>query len=503
MNQEENYRLVSKTFSCSSCGRREKRLINPQQTTVICSICNRVATEVTLGEFNREELDRTYRINFNQNGERNRASNQNHNRTDIFDRNPNNIYADPRERVIHLSPEEIQRRNLIFQAQQRQAQNSRFNQSNRSQTTSVQASSSSSSNQTSNQQNFQQRSPNSQNINYNNNHQSQNQRNQRIRINAFDMLFGFPFAQVQSPFSGSVNRHPFSHRFGDFFSDLFFMPSSDEFFYDNYASNFSSNFADPFTRIIFIRTAAPQESQIRGASSEALRRLKKFKMNHEHTKTGENGNIEFPSCSICLTEVNEGEDSILVPCGHIFHESCILKWFEVNNKCPVCRYELNDNRANSTNENNGVSINLNRQNINRINNNTYNNSNFYNQGNVINSQNDANRNHNNNQQANERGNSNTINLNENLNVNLNENYSSRNGVDNLNDPYFTVNENNASKNIQNQTGTTDFHGNYCNNDVVQMDIEGNTAPHSPNINLRNNDNKNESSKDINIENEPL
>jgi len=40
-------------------------------------------------------------------------------------------------------------------------------------------------------------------------------------------------------------------------------------------------------------------------------------------------------------EINTDDDNIrLMPCGHIYHESCIFQWLKDNNTCPVCRYEL-------------------------------------------------------------------------------------------------------------------------------------------------------------------
>ena len=43
-------------------------------------------------------------------------------------------------------------------------------------------------------------------------------------------------------------------------------------------------------------------------------------------------------CSICLTELL-GVVRIL-PCWHKFHESCLLKWFQVSSRCPCCRMPL-------------------------------------------------------------------------------------------------------------------------------------------------------------------
>ncbi|OQR92327.1 hypothetical protein ACHHYP_03827 [Achlya hypogyna] len=47
-------------------------------------------------------------------------------------------------------------------------------------------------------------------------------------------------------------------------------------------------------------------------------------------------------CSICLEEAEttstEGKDMTLVmPCGHSFHEPCLVKWFESDSSCPLCR----------------------------------------------------------------------------------------------------------------------------------------------------------------------
>ena len=59
--------------------------------------------------------------------------------------------------------------------------------------------------------------------------------------------------------------------------------------------------------------------------------------------------IQFSSttdtaCSICQSDFEDKDDIPVFDCGHLFHKSCIYKWFSENskdsNKCPNCRIEL-------------------------------------------------------------------------------------------------------------------------------------------------------------------
>ncbi|GER48817.1 RING/U-box superfamily protein [Striga asiatica] len=44
------------------------------------------------------------------------------------------------------------------------------------------------------------------------------------------------------------------------------------------------------------------------------------------------------SCSICLTEFEEGEAVKVIPyCGHVFHHGCIDTWLASHVTCPLCR----------------------------------------------------------------------------------------------------------------------------------------------------------------------
>ena len=59
------------------------------------------------------------------------------------------------------------------------------------------------------------------------------------------------------------------------------------------------------------------------------------------------------SCPICLCDYEGGDGVILLPCHHIYHESCISSWAAHRVKCPMCNYDLvldGPNRASMVSE---------------------------------------------------------------------------------------------------------------------------------------------------------
>lgn len=57
---------------------------------------------------------------------------------------------------------------------------------------------------------------------------------------------------------------------------------------------------------------------------------------------------EFGTCAICMDEfvhvdINNdiGTSRIFrMPCNHVFHQQCIVKWLQTSHTCPLCRYPM-------------------------------------------------------------------------------------------------------------------------------------------------------------------
>ncbi len=51
----------------------------------------------------------------------------------------------------------------------------------------------------------------------------------------------------------------------------------------------------------------------------------------------EDDDTEVFDCSICLTEIEDGEQVGILPCIHIFHVDCLRQWITRKNACPLCQ----------------------------------------------------------------------------------------------------------------------------------------------------------------------
>ena len=304
MEDEDSLRMVQKVFKCPLCLKGFKKLVHVNEQFSQCPHCGHEhCSEMINSEFNRESFDRQYHLPFCNLPEEVRR--QYHTVTDIHDKSPNNFYLDARRN----QPNNTSNNNVNVNNNPRNTTN---------------------------------------NFTYANNNIPQNNNNNNPQNNAQNNppprnynLFFIPFNV--SPFSGSVNRSPYNFAVfeGPIGEGNFANPSSN-FFLDNFASNFISNFINPNARIVFITNMQNQHQGNPPAANTAIEKLKHFKMEKKYCKKDDKdpNKLEFPECSICLTEVNEGEDTILLPCGHMFHDACVTKWLKIHNTCPLCRFEL-------------------------------------------------------------------------------------------------------------------------------------------------------------------
>lgn len=72
------------------------------------------------------------------------------------------------------------------------------------------------------------------------------------------------------------------------------------------------------------------------ASKRAVADLPRDKV----TEKGWKGMGLAKSCVLCNISYGVGDEIIRLPCHHIQHTNCLMRWLEGTNCCPICRHEL-------------------------------------------------------------------------------------------------------------------------------------------------------------------
>ena len=78
------------------------------------------------------------------------------------------------------------------------------------------------------------------------------------------------------------------------------------------------------------------------ASEDAIRSLPKKPISKD--EIGDDGTAE---CSICMDNVEIGTEVTTLPCGHWFHEDCVVAWLKEHDTCPHCRKPISQGTSNS------------------------------------------------------------------------------------------------------------------------------------------------------------
>ncbi|ROW02333.1 hypothetical protein VSDG_02470 [Cytospora chrysosperma] len=97
----------------------------------------------------------------------------------------------------------------------------------------------------------------------------------------------------------------------------------------------------------------PQSNAAPPASEAAIEKLEKKRIDKE--MMGDNGKAE---CTICIDEMQLGDEVTVLPCKHWFHGECVTLWLKEHNTCPVCRAPIeqrdgNNNGGSSSSGDNG------------------------------------------------------------------------------------------------------------------------------------------------------
>lgn len=76
------------------------------------------------------------------------------------------------------------------------------------------------------------------------------------------------------------------------------------------------------------------------ANPEAIAALPKKKLDEEMLGPEHKG-----ECSVCMDDVVIGDEVVVLPCSHWFHEHCADMWLKQHNTCPICRKGLGGSEA--------------------------------------------------------------------------------------------------------------------------------------------------------------
>lgn len=86
--------------------------------------------------------------------------------------------------------------------------------------------------------------------------------------------------------------------------------------------------------------ANPQSNAPAPATEEAIAKLPKRILDEELLGPELKG-----ECTICIDEVKVGDEAVVLPCKHWFHEQCVVLWLKQHNTCPICRAAIDGEAA--------------------------------------------------------------------------------------------------------------------------------------------------------------
>ena len=77
-------------------------------------------------------------------------------------------------------------------------------------------------------------------------------------------------------------------------------------------------------------------------------------------------NSNNEKCLICLEDFIENNHVLYLPCSHLFHSVCILRWLLDNNKCPICQTDYKNEEINEEEEEQNMSMTMSQNRFNNF-----------------------------------------------------------------------------------------------------------------------------------------
>lgn len=64
---------------------------------------------------------------------------------------------------------------------------------------------------------------------------------------------------------------------------------------------------------------------------------------------------EETTCTICVEDLEEGDEIRTLPCGHVYHKQCVDEWLRRSRLCCLCKRPINEHGGASSSGHGGAS----------------------------------------------------------------------------------------------------------------------------------------------------
>jgi len=118
----------------------------------------------------------------------------------------------------------------------------------------------------------------------------------------------------------------------------------DAFDFNSFMSNFLENFPrmeELLENEISQLNLDEVSEVVEVPTQEAIDGLPQIRVTRRHWhKNHETKLYERPKWVICISEISLNTLALFMPWGHLFHQDCLITWFDQSNKWPTCRLPL-------------------------------------------------------------------------------------------------------------------------------------------------------------------